>query len=72
MTQPTLLFHGEHCTVIGADSMEHARARIPQARFARLKGANHRLTQDAPQEFARLVGGFLRETGVATAASPRG
>lgn len=72
VTQPTLLFHGEHCTVIGADSMERARARIPQARFARLKGANHRLTQDAPQEFAWLVGGFLRETGVATAASPPG
>jgi pimeloyl-ACP methyl ester carboxylesterase len=64
VTQPTLLFHGEHCTVIGADSMERARQRIPQARFARLKGANHRLTQDAPVEFARLVGDFLRETGV--------
>jgi pimeloyl-ACP methyl ester carboxylesterase len=59
--QPTLLFHGEHCTVIDADAMRRARKEIPQARFATLAGANHRLTQDAPGEFARLVRGFLGE-----------
>ncbi|WP_137177532.1 alpha/beta fold hydrolase [Roseomonas sp. AR75] len=62
--QPTLLFHGEHCTVIDADAMRTARKNIPQARFATLAGANHRLTQDAPAEFARLVGRFLAEEGL--------
>jgi pimeloyl-ACP methyl ester carboxylesterase len=60
VTQPTLLFHGQNCTVIGAEAMARARAAIPQARFARLPGANHRLTQDNPAGFAGLVGDFLR------------
>lgn len=59
--QPTLLFHGANCTVIGAEAMDRARAAIPQARFTRLEGANHRLTQDNPAGFAALVRGFLRE-----------
>jgi pimeloyl-ACP methyl ester carboxylesterase len=62
--QPTLLFHGEHCTVIDAEAMRTARKNIPQARFATLAGANHRLTQDAPAEFGRLVRGFLAEEGL--------
>lgn len=62
--QPTLLFHGENCTVIGADAMARAQQEIPQARFARLAGANHRLSQDSPSAFAALVGGFLREQGI--------
>ncbi len=62
--QPTLLFHGEHCTVIEAGAMRRARRNIPQARFATLAGANHRLTQDSPEEFARLVDAFLREAGI--------
>lgn len=64
VTQPTLLFHGEHCTVIGAEEMRTARRNIPQARFAQLAGANHRLSQDSPAEFARLVAGFLRDEGI--------
>jgi pimeloyl-ACP methyl ester carboxylesterase len=64
VTQPTLLFHGERCTVIGEDRMRTARRNIPQARFALLAGANHRLSQDSPAEFARLVGALLREEGV--------
>lgn len=64
VTQPALLFHGENCTVIGADAMARARREIPQARFARLAGANHRLTQDSPAAFAALVGAFLREQGI--------
>jgi 3-oxoadipate enol-lactonase len=62
--QPTLLFHGEHCTVIDAEAMRTARKNIPQARFATLAGANHRLAQDSPAEFARLLGGFLAEEGL--------
>jgi pimeloyl-ACP methyl ester carboxylesterase len=50
--------------VIGEDRMRTARRNIPQARFALLAGANHRLSQDSPAEFARLVGAFLREEGV--------
>ncbi len=59
IAQPTLLFHGANCTVIGADAMARAREAIPQARFTRLEGANHRLTQDNPAGFAALVRGFL-------------
>ena len=66
VTQPTLLLHGEHCTVINADAMRTARKNIPQARFATLDGANHRLTQDNPDGFARLVGAFLRGHNVRT------
>jgi pimeloyl-ACP methyl ester carboxylesterase len=64
VTQPTLLFHGERCTVIGEDSMRTARRNIPQARFAVLAGANHRLSQDNPEEFTRLVTAFLGEEGI--------
>jgi pimeloyl-ACP methyl ester carboxylesterase len=59
VAQPCLLFHGENCTVIGAEAMARARAAIPQARFTRLAGANHRLTQDNPEGFATLVRDFL-------------
>ncbi|WP_237214645.1 alpha/beta fold hydrolase [Falsiroseomonas oryziterrae] len=64
VAQPALLFHGEHCTVIGQEEMRRARKNIPQARFATLAGANHRLTQDSPAEFSRIVSAFLREEGV--------
>jgi pimeloyl-ACP methyl ester carboxylesterase len=61
--QPTLLMHGEHCTVISAEAMRTARRNIPHCRFATLAGANHRLTQDSPAAFARLATAFLREEG---------
>jgi|GEM_PF-1365656 len=64
VAQPTLLMHGEHCTVIGQEEMRRARKAIPQARFATLAGANHRLSQDSPGEFSRLVSAFLREEGI--------
>ncbi|SFK60322.1 alpha/beta fold hydrolase [Falsiroseomonas stagni] len=59
VAQPTLLFGGEHCTVIGPAAMARAREAIPQARLEVLAGANHRLTQDNPAGFAALVRGFL-------------
>lgn len=64
VTQPTLLFHGEHCEVIDAEAMRTARKNIPHCRFAQLAGADHRLSQDSPLEFARLVGAFLAGEGV--------
>jgi pimeloyl-ACP methyl ester carboxylesterase len=62
--QPTLLMHGEHCTVISAEAMRTARRNIPHCRFATLAGADHRLAQDSPAELARLATAFLREEGV--------
>lgn len=59
VAQPTLLFGGENCTVIGEAAMRRAQAAIPQARLEVLGGANHRLTQDNPAGFAALVRDFL-------------
>ncbi len=59
VAQPTLLFGGENCTVIGEAAMQRAQAAIPQARLEVLRDANHRLTQDNPAGFAALVRSFL-------------
>lgn len=59
VAQPTLLFGGEHCTVIGEAAMRRAQEAIPHSRLEVLRDANHRLTQDNPAGFAALVRGFL-------------
>jgi pimeloyl-ACP methyl ester carboxylesterase len=53
----------------GDPSRRRARKNIPQARFATLASADHRLTRDSPAEFARLIGAFLREEGVLAPAT---
>lgn len=60
---PVLLFRGAQSDIIGMDAMDRARTALPQAQFAELDGANHRLSQDVPKAFAALVSGFLRRVG---------
>jgi pimeloyl-ACP methyl ester carboxylesterase len=62
--QPTLLFRGARCEVIDRESFEIARRVVPQAEIAELPDADHRLSQDNPDGFARLVGAFLTRCGV--------
>ena len=60
---PVLLFRGAQSDIIGMDAMDRARTTLPQAQFAEIDGADHRLSQDVPVAFAALVSGFLRRVG---------
>ena len=68
VTVPVLLFRGAQSDIIGMDAMDRARAALPQADFRNLDGANHRLSQDAPEAFAGLVADFFKRTGWALPA----
>jgi pimeloyl-ACP methyl ester carboxylesterase len=63
VTAPVLLFRGAENDAIGADEIERAQRHLPQARAVEMQGANHRLSQDAPEAFAALVDGFLSTQG---------
>lgn len=60
---PVLLFRGAQSDIIDADAMKRAKAALPQAVLTELDGANHRLSQDAPDAMAALIGDFLGRVG---------
>jgi len=58
---PVLLFRGAENTAIERAEIERGLRRLPQARAAELPLADHRLCQDDPEGFARLVDDFLAD-----------
>lgn len=56
---PTLLFRGSENVAIEREEIDRALACLPNAEAREMPGANHRLCQDAPEAFARIVEDFL-------------
>lgn len=57
--RPTLFLRGEQSSYITERDMPEIRRLFPEASLQVVKGAGHWLHADAPQEFTRLVLGFL-------------
>lgn len=56
---PTLVIGGTEPTVLPRESIEAVALRLPRAELAWLPRADHRLCQDNPAGFARLVDDFV-------------
>ena len=59
---PTLLLVGEEDVLTPPRAMESVAAQIPHARFVKVAGSGHSVYFERPDEFNRIVGGFLRES----------
>ncbi|MGH7932831.1 MAG: alpha/beta fold hydrolase [Candidatus Binataceae bacterium] len=58
---PTLIMVGEEDVLTPANVMELMARRIPHARFVKVAGSGHSVYFERPEEFNRLLLGFLRE-----------
>ena len=58
---PTLLLVGEEDALTPPQAMESIAAQIPQAHFVKISGSGHSIYFERPDEFNRIVSGFLRE-----------
>jgi pimeloyl-ACP methyl ester carboxylesterase len=56
--QPTLVVHGAHSHLYGADTAEHLVAALPNARAASFAGSGHAPHLEQPERFNRLVSDF--------------
>jgi len=56
---PTLVFGGACSTVLPPEMAQRVASRLPGARLQSLPEANHRLSQDNPEGFARLLDDFV-------------
>jgi 3-oxoadipate enol-lactonase len=61
---PTMLLVGEEDALAPAHVMEMMSRKIPQSRFVKIPGAGHSAYFEKPDDFNRIVAGFLIETGV--------
>ena len=59
---PTLCLAGEFDKSSPPDAVREMANAIPSARYAEIKGAPHMLFIEQPQETAKFIGEFLRET----------
>jgi 3-oxoadipate enol-lactonase len=59
-TIPTLLIGGEHDRLFAPDVLREVAAAIPGARFEQIPTVGHSPYFEAPEEFNRVVAGFLR------------
>jgi len=57
---PTLLVRGELSPVMPREMAERMQAAIPDSRLVTMPGVYHHLVLDAPEEFSRILGDFLR------------
>ena len=62
---PTMLIVGEEDALAPPKVMELMARGIPQARFIKVPGAGHSVYFERPEEFNRLLLGFLRENPTA-------
>ncbi|MEN9774460.1 MAG: hypothetical protein RL322_1530 [Pseudomonadota bacterium] len=58
---PTLIIGGQDSTVLPHASIEAIAARLPHAELRWLPRSDHRLSQDNPDGFARLLDDFLEQ-----------
>jgi pimeloyl-ACP methyl ester carboxylesterase len=58
---PTMLIVGEEDVLTPPALMELMYRRLPHARFVRVPGAGHSVYFERPDEFNRILDGFLRE-----------
>ncbi|HLW71563.1 MAG TPA: alpha/beta fold hydrolase [Candidatus Binataceae bacterium] len=58
---PTMLLVGEEDVIAPPPLMELIARRIPHARFVKVPGAGHSVYFERPEEFNRILLGFLRE-----------
>jgi pimeloyl-ACP methyl ester carboxylesterase len=59
-----MLLVGEEDALAPAHVMEMMSRKIPQSRFVKIPGAGHSAYFEKPDDFNRIVAGFLIETGV--------
>jgi pimeloyl-ACP methyl ester carboxylesterase len=57
---PALMLWGTRDQAVKADSAKLLQRALPQARLVMLEGLGHLPNEEAPQEFNRIVGDFLR------------
>jgi pimeloyl-[acyl-carrier protein] methyl ester esterase len=61
ITQPVLIFHGEHDTVVAPGAAEYMQRTIAQATLTMIAGAAHAPFITQPQEIARRIAEFCYE-----------
>ena len=59
LTPPALLIKGGHDPVTSAEEIAQFRARVPGGVFRRFENAGHFVHAECPEEFTRLVSGFV-------------
>jgi 3-oxoadipate enol-lactonase len=64
VTMPVLVLAGAHDRVVPLSAAQQLRERLPRARIVVIEEAAHGLLEERPEECARAIDGFLRETGV--------
>ena len=69
ITMPVLLLHGADDRIVPLRASQRIRERLPQARLIVLDRAGHMLLEERPQEAARAILDFLRDTAPARRAS---
>lgn len=65
VTCPALLLRGAHSEVFPADKMARLAGIVPQASVVAVDGCDHRISQDNPDEMARLLDDFVEASGLA-------
>jgi 3-oxoadipate enol-lactonase len=60
---PTLLIVGEEDALVAPSIMELMAKRIAGSRIVKVRGAGHSVYFEQPEEFNRVLSGFLREVG---------
>ena len=59
LAAPTLLLHGEHDRVVPVEWAQRAHERLPDSELRVLQGCGHWPSREYPNEFNRVVAGFL-------------
>jgi pimeloyl-ACP methyl ester carboxylesterase len=57
---PALVVHGEHSTVMDAETCRRVAAAVPGGRAMTVPGAHHHLIVEEPERFSRMVGDWHR------------
>ena len=70
LTMPVLILAGAHDKMIPVEAAQRLREQIPQARLVVIDKAGHMLLEEQPEECARAIEDFLRETSAEKAALP--
>ena len=68
MRNPVLLVHGECDSAIPLDSVEAARARLPECQMVVAENLGHLAHEEAPELAAEHVLGFARAHGILASA----